>query len=287
MPEEIKDVNAPEASTGEEQVVNVAPDQQQEQAEQQTETPSETAEVKPTGEVDERGVPWKNVAHEALRKITELQTNLPNMLKSVLRETQGQQTTLPQYTKAQLRAFAEQTQNSAEKVWALEEIDKQEKFERQTEMKQLFEGYTKQTQEQSQRGQSVQYVAQNFPEIIIKDDLGNFAGFNNNHPLMQRINEYMQNPDLAKSPQGLVAAAKMAAFDLGVSMNRKLTNKINTTTAQLRKEQKKQLISSGGTPIMQETGKARIAKLAEQYQKTGDKDIFKELVKARGLLLQE
>jgi hypothetical protein len=286
MPEDLRDVKPEEASTSEQVVETPVETTPQEQAEQQTEIPSETAEVKDTGEVDERGVPWKNVAHEALRKITELQTNLPNILKSVLQETQGQTPTQPQYTKAQLRAFAEQTQEPTQKVWALEEIDKLERTERQTEMKQLFEGYTKQTQESNQRGQSVQFVAQNFPEIIIKDEMGNFAGFNNNHPLTQRINEYMSNPALAQNPQGLVAAAKMAAFDLGVSMNRKLTNKINTTTAQLRKEQKKQLISGGGSPIIQETGKTRIAKLAEQYQKTGDKNIFKELVKARGLIPQ-
>lgn len=85
-------------------------------------------------------------------------------------------------------------------------------------------------------------------------------------------------------PQGLIAAAKMAAFDLGVSMNRKLSNKINATTAELRKEQKKQLIGGSGTPVTGGSGKTTIAKLAEQYQKTGDKNTFKELAKARGLL---
>jgi hypothetical protein len=111
-------------------------------------------------------------------------------------------------------------------------------------------------------------------------------GWDNNSALTQKIGEYMRNPVLAQNPQGLVAAAKMAAFDLGVSMNRKLANKINTTTAQLRKEQKKQLIGGGGTPVVGNSGKSTIAKLAEQYQKTGDKDIFKQLVKARGLTPQ-
>jgi len=282
MPEEIKDVNPEEASTSEE-VVEEAEATTAEPVDSQTQEAS-TQEVKP--EVEEKpDRPEINYAMEAARKASEA-LEIARQLQQQQQQFQ-QQPAQPQYSKAQLRAFAEQTQDSTQKVWALEEIDKLEKTERQSEMKQLFEGYTKQTQEQTLRGQSLQFVSQNFPEIIIKDDMGNFAGFNNNHPLTQKISEYMRNPELARSPQGLVAAAKMAAFDLGVSMNRKLANKINTTTAQLRKEQKKQLISGGGTPITQETGKARLSKLAEQYQKTGDKNVFKELVKARGLLPQE
>jgi hypothetical protein len=67
-------------------------------------------------------------------------------------------------------------------------------------------------------------------------------------------------------------------------MNSRLNNKINATTAQLRKEQKKQLISGGGTPAQAEGSTSRIAKLAEEYRKTGSKEAFKQLAKAKGLI---
>ena len=85
----------------------------------------------------------------------------------------------------------------------------------------------------------------------------------------------------------LDAAAKMAAFDLGYSMNKKLQSKVNQTTAQLRREQKKTLIAGGGATPTQESSKQKnLAKLVEKYQKTRDPDAFKELAKARGLIPQ-
>ena len=280
--EEISDVNPAESSGAEEVVNNADTDQQQEVVENQTQDTS-TQEVKPEVET-KPDRPEINYAMEAARKASEA-LEAVRQLQQQQQEVRTQPAE-PKYSKAQLRAFAESTQDASQKVWALEEIDKLDKSERQTEMRQIFEGQQKKTQEDMQRSQSSAFVAQNFPECFVRDANGNVAGWDNNSPLTQKIGEYMQNPVLAQNPQGLVAAAKMAAFDLGVSMNRKLSNKINATTAQLRKEQKKQLISGGGTPVTGGSGKTTIAKLAEQYQKTGDKATFKELAKARGLLPQ-
>ena len=279
MPEEIQDVNASESST-EEQVVEQAEPTTAETVDQSQQEPS-TQEVKP--EVEEKpDRPEINYAMEAARKASEA-LEIARQLQQQQTQTQPQQ---PQYSKTQLRVFAEQTQNPSEKAWALEEIDKIDKSERQTEMRQLFEGYTKKTQEEQLRSQSLQFVVQNFPEVVVKDAGGNFAGFNQSSPLYRKIDEYMRNPDLAKSPQGLIAAAKMAAFDLGVSMNRNLQTKVKQTTAALRREQKKQLIGSGGSSPQAEGSSGKIAKLAEEYRKTGNKDVFVKLAKARGLIPQ-
>lgn len=280
MPENIRDVNTAESSPAEE-VVNQEPanDQQVEEVESQTQDTS-TQEVKP--EVEKPDRPEINYAMEAARKASEALELVKQMREE---KQQVQQPAQPQYTKAQLRAFADSTGDASQKVWALEEIDKLDKAERQSEYRAIFEGQQKKTQEEMQRTQASQFVAQNFPECFVRDAQGNVVGWDNNSPLTQKIGEYMQNRELAQNPQGLVAAAKMAAFDLGVSMNKKLVNKVTATTAQLRKEQKKQLISGGGSPATN-SGKPTIAKLAEQYQKTGDKNVFKELAKARGLLPQ-
>ncbi len=278
MPEEIKDV-IPESSTGE-QVVNEQPvsDQQVGEVENQTQE-SSTQEVKP--EVDKPDRPEINYAMEAARKASEA-LEIARQLQQQQQQFQPQPAQ-PQYTKAQLRAFAESTQDASQKVWALEEIDKLDKTERQTEMRQIFEGQQKKSQEEMQKQQSSQFVAQNFPECFLKDANGNIVGWDNNSPLTQKIGEYMKNPAL-NHPQGLVAAAKMAAFDLGVSMNRQLANKVNTTTAQLRKEQKRQLITGVGSPSQSEGSTAKISKLAEQYRKTGDREVFKQLAKAKGII---
>ena len=281
MPDEILDVNT-ETPSNSEQVVNQeqpAPDQQVEPVDSQVQEPS-TQEVKP--EVEKPDRPEINYAMEAARKASEA-LEIARQLQQQQQQVQ-QQPAQPTYTKAQLRAFAEQTSEPSQKVWALEEIDKLDKAERQAEIRQIFEGQQKKTQEEVHRQQATQFVAQNFPECFVRDAQGNLMGWDNNSPLTQKIGEYMRNPDLAKNPQGLLAAAKKAAFDLGVSMNRKLNNKINATTAQLRKEQKKQLISSGGSSPQAEGSTAKIAKLAENYRKTGSKEAFKQLAKMKGLI---
>jgi hypothetical protein len=89
---------------------------------------------------------------------------------------------------------------------------------------------------------------------------------------------------LRNDPEGFMAAVKMAAFDLGVNMN--LSKKIDKTVGQLRKEQKKQLASSGGTRVVENpatASKTRLEKLQSEYGKTGNKDAFAEILKLRGI----
>uniref|UniRef100_A0A6M3LPP8 Uncharacterized protein n=1 Tax=viral metagenome TaxID=1070528 RepID=A0A6M3LPP8_9ZZZZ len=279
MPEDLMVVNTEESTTSEQAVeqVETATTEQVDQSQEAT----STQEVKPEV-VIKPDRPEINYAMEAARKSSEA-LEIVRQLQQQQQQVQ-QQPTQPQYSKSQLRAFAETTTDANHKVWALEEIDKLDKAERTAEIKQIFEGQQKKTIEETERSKSFQFVVQNFPEIALKDPTGNFAGFNQSSHLYQKINEYMSNPDLARSPQGLIAAAKMAAFDLGVSMNSKLNNKITATTAQLRKEQKKQLISGGGTPAQTEGSTSKLAKLAEEYRKTGSREAFKQLAKARGLI---
>lgn len=280
MPEETPDVNVDSSTTEE---VEVKEQEEGEKIEQESDDTSEPQDVKPEVKVDR---PEKNLFWETKRKVDDLYP-LVNEIKEKLSTFQQPSEHKQQYSKAQLRAFAESTQDTGQKTWAYEEIEKIDKLERQTEMKQLFESHTKRTQEEQARTQATQFVAQNFPECFVKDANGNNVGWNNSSPLVRRIGEYMQNKALASNPEGLIAAAKMAAFDLGVSMNRKLQNKVNQTTAQLRKEQKKQLIAGVGSQGQQVEGKTKVNKLAEEYRKTGNKDVFKELAKARGLIPTE
>jgi len=67
-------------------------------------------------------------------------------------------------------------------------------------------------------------------------------------------------------------------------MNRKLSKKTNATSAQLRKEQKKQLISGGGSSPQAEGQTTKLQKLAEDYRRTGSRESFKQLAKMKGLI---
>jgi len=282
MPEEIRDVNTSDSSQEEKVVNEVAPDQQSEQVDQsQEQATSEPQEVKQEVET-KPDRPEINYAMEAARKATEALEAVRQLQQS--QQQVQQQPEKPKYTKAQLRAFADEATNADNKIWALEEIDKLDKAERQSEIRQMFEGQQRKTQEEVLRGQAAQYVTQNFPECFVRDANGNNIGWDNNSPLAQRIGEYMKYPEFNNNPQGLTIAAKAAAFDLGVSQNRKLANKITATTAQLRKEQKKQLISGTGSSVQAESSSSKMSKVAEEYRKTGNKDAFKQLAKMRGLI---
>jgi len=279
--EDVKqDVNPVEPSTTEEPVVN--------QAAETTEQPEQTQGV--VAQVEGQDVvkdsrPLENLYWEQKRKVDELH----DMVKGLSERIQQPQQQQPQYTKAQLRLFAEGTDNAAHKQWAYEELDKLERTERQSEMKDLFQGFTKKNTEEQSKHQSAGWVAQNLPQCFTRDAVGNLA-WNSSEPLVQRINFYMTNDSIKNNPEGLIAAAKMAAFDLGVSLNTKLNDKVNRALGQLKKEQKKQLagIGGGGTvPPKESSSNSKIQKLNEEYRKSGDKEVFKEILKLRGMLPAE
>ena len=144
------------------------------------------------------------------------------------------------------------------------------------------------------RSQANEWVAQAFPDTVLRDNSGNPVDWNRSNPVLKKADEYMSNNrTLQNDPEGLKAAVKMAAFDLGVQANRKTQQKLDRTTGQLRKEQKKQLASSGGnkpTENADQIAKTRYAALQKAYreaQKSRDTDtarkVFAELSKLKGL----
>jgi len=247
------------------------------------EEPSSTpSEVKPEG-TPSADRPEANYGIEALRKIEKLQEHVAQLLQTQQAPQQAQQ---PKYSKAQLRAWALDSQLSNEqRMTVYSELDKLEKEERTQELRAVTTKLKTENTMEVQRNQSAQWVAQNFPDVTVKDNTGNFIGWNHNHPLLMKANSYMNgNESLKNNPQGFVAAVKMAAFDMGVSMNKTLSKKVNRTVGQLRKEQKKGLASTGGsktgeTPAT--ASKARLAKLTVEYGKTGDSNTFAEIIKLK------
>ena len=283
MDEQIQDVQA-DPSPVEEQVapeVVVAPVEP---------TPQEDVEVEPeivaepVVEPVKDDRPIENLYWEQKRKVDALDGKFDQLLERLPQAGQAQTAGPQQYTKAQLRAFAE-TQPE-HKVWAYEEMDKLDKAERSREMKNIFTQYKTQTDGEVVRQQAYGWVQNNpsFSDCFVKDANGNVQGWNPSSPLTRKIGEYMNRPEFANSPAGIQGAAKMAAFDLGITPGS--SKKIDKVTGQLRKEQKKQLASSGGsTPAgtKESASKARVTKLQEEYARTGNKDVFAEMIKLRGM----
>jgi len=292
MDEEQKDVkvdpSATDDTTGVDTQVTPEPDTQGDSVPEGADAVTSTEDVKPQVR-DTR--PIENVAWETKRKLDEvvpsLQKEIHDLKDFIQTNVQPQQ---PKYSKAQLQAFASEPNTPTEqRLWAYTEVEKIEKDERRREYENLVKTTTDKTTGDQKRNQSAQWVAQNLPDTIAKDANGNFAGWNRSHPILQRAEMYIANNEaLRNDPEGFMAACKMAAFDLGVSPSQAMKN--NRTVAQLRKEQKKQLASAGGTrpaENAEQMAKTKYIKLSNQYKTMGngpDKEaVFAEMIKMRGL----
>jgi len=281
-----KDVK-PASSTGEDQVVNNEQDTtpvQETQEQIDGDTPS-TQEVKP--EVKDNR-PLENVTWEIKRKFDETIPTLQrkiDKLTSMVQQNQ-QQPQQPKYSKAQLMAYASDPATTTEqRLWAYTEVDGIEKVERKKEYENLVLTTKQHSETETRRNSAAQWVASNLPETTIKDQNGNFIGWNQQSPILAKANEYIgRSETLRNDPEGFMAAVKMAAFDLGVSPTS--SSKLNKTIGQLRKEQKKQLASTGGTKPIENSdtiSKTRFERLKQEYAKTGSKDIFAEMIKMKKL----
>ena len=280
MADEVKDVAEvvpAEEVVNEEQVTTPA---QEDQAE---ETPS-TQEVKPEVIKDSR--PVENVAWEVKRKLDETIPTLQNEireLKNFITESRKPQEQV--YEKSQLLAYAADPNTSvSERIAAYKQVEIIDRAERIKDYESIATTARKNTEAETRRGQSANWVAQNFPETVVKDHMGNSVGWNNQSPVLAKINEYMNRDEaLRNHPEGFMMAAKAAAFDLGITPTS--NKKLDRTVGQLRKEQKKQLASSGGTrssETPESVKQSKLEKMKQEYGKTGDRKLFEEILKQTG-----
>jgi len=289
-------VNTPEESTA--QATETPEVNAETTSTQQTQTPettdtgsSEAQEVKESAVGDDR--PIQNVAWEAKRKADELYSTVTPLVQEIreLKErlSQPQQPQQPKYGKAELQAFLSRDGlEEGHRIWALEEIDKIDKEDRRKEMQDIFTGYQRKTVEETKRRQAFNDTASMFPQMFIKDAAGNVLGFNTSDPLYMKVDSYLRSdPVLSSHPESVLAATKMAAFDLGLKPQNTMMNKLQQTQAQLRREQKKTLVSSGGSVAPTKKQENTRAKLIEEYRSTGSKEVFRELLRTSGVLPKE
>jgi hypothetical protein len=269
------DVNSSAPST--EQVVTQAvPDQQP-----VVETPTPPVPQAVNLDVDEFGVPWKNRAMEFKRRY---ETTLEEVNSKIDKLATGYQQP-KQYSVEELEAFAETTDNAQHKAWAKSQIREIEKKEYAKVAEESVNKWKKEQEVERTKAQVFQSVLSRNPDVAIKDQNGNFLGFNPNSPVFQRMNQYMNNPEIANHPKGLEIAEAYAIRDLHLSQAPKAAQVLVNKESEIKNLQKKTLIEGGGQPVPQSNPKSA---MMDRLKQTGTvKDgaaIFKEMLKSQGVI---
>jgi len=254
---EEKDVT--QESSTETEVVNEVPktDQQEQNAETQSETqiiPSpEVTGVQ--SDVDEFGVPYKNRYMEMKRKYEDVSSKQDQILQK-MDNLQGQQQQ-PKHSKEELMAYISKDDTEpAHRAWALTEMNKLEEQNVSDKIEQKFQTLQKQQTTERVKNETFNFVLQRHPEITIKDNAGNFVGWNTKSPLVQRMDAYMRNPDIANNPAGLRVALALAKDDLSGGQ---LANQQKLKT-QVKTLQKATMVEGGETKSVQVTDNLSRAK---------------------------
>ena len=242
MEEEIQDVNTIEPSAIDEssnEVQEVAQSEEQEVVETpQVEEPAPEVSKPPVEEVDEMGVPYKNRYMEAQRKLQKLEEE-----KSQPKQQQPEE---QKYTAEQLRAFAISTDDPQNRAWALNELDKISRSESVKIVRDELTNLQKQQMDVATRQQTFASVVQRNPDIAVKDPTGKIIGFNTQSPLYNRMNFYMQNPDVANRPDALYVAERFAKADLADGQTPVIQQTIAKQNSQIKNLQKKTMVEGGG-----------------------------------------
>jgi len=284
MADETKEVVNTEESTTSEETKEVVKDPAEATTQETTETTeSETQEEgKPQVEaVDERGVPYKNVAEEWKRKFQETanEENIRRVAQEVLNQ-QKQQVQEKVYTIAELEQFA--IDRPDQRPWVEEQKAKiiGSQIAKITEDK-VREVQTKERAEIT-RKQSIDWVW-NHPrtqECFVKDPFGNKV-WNNQHPLTQMIAMYSNDPDLKNRADGAVIATKLALADYMDSQVNKSQKKVKSLEQNLKKVQKGTLVEGGTSQQDVIKNKTKYSKAMENLHSTGSKEALKEVLKAK------
>jgi len=244
---------------------------------------SETEDVKEE-KVDERGVPYKNVAMEYKRKYEELletQKQLPNYIQEAVRQAVPQSPRKEEYTKEQLIQYKNSVDDPNQKAWAETQLEILRTKEIQDTLNKQLEAERQRATIEQGRQQSLMAVYQNYPIMFNKD-----GSWNNENPLtreMARI--YNSDESLKNHPNGLKAAADMAFAKYALSKQPDLVRQQKQLKRDLKKAQNKTLSEGGGTADQPDA--SPLVKALHRHAQTGsDSDLqeaMKEYFKTQGI----
>lgn len=232
-------------------------------------------------DVDEFGVPWKNRAMEMKRKYEDSIKKQDEILNKI-DGLQGQQK--QQYSEAELRSYANDPEtNPQHRIWAEGEIQKLRNKEVSETVKKELDNYQSKQDVKVTQAQTYQSVQQRYPDAFLKDGNGAITSWNNASPLTQRISMYMQDPEIANNPRGLMVAASLAYSDIQLGQGQSTQAKTQQLKQQVRTLQKQTMVEGGGqnsdeskTPVRKAVDKSISGEMGDATQ------AMKEIFKASG-----
>jgi len=269
-------VNTPVEETTTEETVT----QEQETPEQAQPTPEV---VKPQGDVDEMGVPYKNRFFEYKRKFEEQQTILPQLIQEAVQKAIPQAPTTPQYSEEQLVQFKNKSEDADAKAWAELELRKIDERKQEQKFRSILETQRFQERVAQEQQQSFNTVRSKYSVAFNPDGSPNM-----NHPLTQRTMDiYRSDPNLQRDGRGLLKAADMAFADYVLQQSPQLAQQTKQLKRQVKKLEKATLIEGGGQQQVS-TAKSPIAVAKEKYARSGKledlQEVTKEIMKAKGMI---
>ena len=248
-------------------------------------TPAQGQE-QPSASVTEE-VNWKNRAMEYERKHREMVESLPKIIEETISKSSPKQEAAPQYSIEQLEVFAEQTEDVNSKLWAKAEI---KKLEEQRFAKIIDErvGMVEQRKNFELRKNEVEREVSSdarYSEAFATDASGRKV-WNNNSPLTQLAANYIKDPDIAKRPDGLAIAMKLAYADYSTMKTGAVAQKVESLKKENNKLKQSTLVDGGSNIQAPKTDVITQAK--DDLSKTGSKTALRTLVqahlKAQGLI---
>jgi len=289
MPEEIQqDVIVDSSPTENSDVIQevVTPEQT---VEDTSTTPDTEPGEAPLTDVDDIGVPWKNRAMEAQRKLEKHAEELAK-LNQLLQQQQSQaQPVQKQPTIGELKAFALNPDTSPEHAqWAYDEIHKIEQNEAKSLVEKELNSFRKQQLAEKQKADTFNAVINRNPDLAIKDAAGNFVQWNTKSPLFQKMNQYMANPRIANQPDALDIAEAFAMRDLARATTPQAMQKIVEQKAQISNLQKRTLVEGGVNAPIQNVSPRQVA--IDKTKSGNIKDgavAMKEILKGQGIIKED
>lgn len=243
---------------------------------------------------DDRGVPWKNVAMEARRKLEEAPQIIRQTVDEVMKE--HNKAKQPEYTIEQLEAFA--IENPHNRPWA--EARKAEIIQRNLEktLDTRLQEDKRVSREQTIRQESEAWVVNNpvLKDCFVSDATGAKV-WNYANPLTQVMGRVLQEIDPATGkkvqdhPAGLRIAAEIAYGRMMLTGGQATTKQVTQLKRDLRKVQKQTIIPSAGAAPQAQSPRSGVRKSLDNFVKTGSKQELRAATRsylaASGIIKEE
>lgn len=256
-------------------------------------TPTLQEPPKLFGDVDEHGVPWKNRAMEAQKRLEQM----PDVIKQTVQEVMSAQQK-PTYTKEhipQLRQYA--LEHPEQAAWVEGQIEEIRANETKKVVTETLTSFQRQQQDNLIRQQTEVMITSHpeFKQCFTTDAMGNKT-WNMANPLTQVMAQILNQVDtttgklVKERPDGLAVAAEIAYGRYALSTKGKTQTQVTALKRDLRKVQKQTVTQGVGAGNVGQ-GPSPVRKALDNYTKTYNKKDMQDATKAfllkQGIIKEE